>query len=103
MVFKRVYLQFPLITLIGLIIATGKFNNGHHYHAGNEETVNLSKILEAPGNGWAVPLSVTTGVVGSLAFVGAGVAIREYLWRQQVLELPQPRRLIGGPETAIIL
>ena len=72
--FERFYLQFPLITPIGLIIATGKFNNGQHYHAENGETVNLSDILEAPGNGWAVPLSVTTGVVGSLAFVGAGVA-----------------------------
>ena len=59
----------------GLIIATGKFNNGQHYHAKNGEKVKVSEILEAPGNSWAVPLSITAGVVGSLAFVGAGAAI----------------------------
>merc|ERR1712008_317462 len=52
----------------GLIIATGKFNKGQHFHAKNGEFVNLSAILEAPKNGWAVPLTIVsvTGVVGSL-------------------------------------
>jgi hypothetical protein len=60
---------------IGLIIATGKFNNGQHYHAKNGEKINVSEIFEPIGNGLAVPLSITAGVVGSLAFIGAGAAI----------------------------
>ena len=44
----------------GLILDTGKFNHGQHYHAKNGETVNLSDILEAPKNGWAVPLTIVS-------------------------------------------
>ena len=42
----------------GLILATGKFNHGQHYHAKNGET--LSDIMEAPRNGWAVPLTIVS-------------------------------------------
>ena len=48
----------------GLIISNGSFNQGRHYHARNGEIVYVSQVLAAPGNSWAMGLSIMTGVLG---------------------------------------
>ena len=59
----------------GLIISNGSFNKGRHYHARNGEIVYVSQVLAAPGNSWAMGLSIMTGVLGGLGGAIGGVAL----------------------------